>query len=64
MKCTVPPATYHIEIAASVHEVMEAIFRIGLIDAATMSELDKSCLAPAIQAASAQAASATRSSDP
>jgi putative transcriptional regulator len=54
----VPRRTYRSEIAASVHETMEGLSRIGLIGAATMSEFDKSCLAPAILAGPA-----TRSSD-
>lgn len=40
--------TYRSEIAASVHEMMEGVYDVGLIDKQTMREFDESCLSPAL----------------
>lgn len=38
--------TYRSEIAAAVHQTVEDIHEIGLVDKQTMREFDDSCLAP------------------
>ena len=40
--------TYRSEIAASVHEMMEGVFNVGLIDKQTMRAFDELCLSPAL----------------
>jgi putative transcriptional regulator len=40
--------TYRSEIAASVHEMMEGVFDVGLIGRRTMRAFDESCLSPAL----------------
>ncbi len=38
--------TYRSEIAAAVHQTVEDIHEVGLVDKQTMREFDESCLAP------------------
>lgn len=38
---------YRSEIAAAVHQTVEDIHEVGLVDKQTMREFDQSCLAPA-----------------
>ena len=41
------PETYRSEITAAVHETVEDLHEVGLIDKRTMREFDALCLAPA-----------------
>jgi putative transcriptional regulator len=39
---------YRREIAGSVHEMMEGVYDVGLIDKQTMRAFDEACLSPAL----------------
>ena len=45
---------YHSEIAAAIHETVEGLFEVGLIDQKTMREFDESCLTPVVPMTSAE----------
>jgi putative transcriptional regulator len=40
--------SYRSEVAAAVHEMIEGIYDVGLVDKQTMREFDASCLSPAV----------------
>jgi putative transcriptional regulator len=43
----VEPKTYRSPIAAAMHETVEGLHEIGLVDKQTMRQFDESCLSPA-----------------